>query len=61
MVWPALGSGRLLEAVSDGCRRGMTVHDRTRLTGQLLFFCYIPSSGLNLTSSQKNLKANNLH
>ena len=50
MVWPALGSGRLLEAVSDGCRRGMTVLDRTRLTGQLLFF---PFYRISLLSAKK--------
>jgi 16S rRNA (cytosine1402-N4)-methyltransferase len=33
LAWPALDSGRLLEAYGDVCPRGMTVHDRTRLTG----------------------------
>ena len=32
LAWPALDSGRLLEVVSDGDPRGMTVHDKTRLT-----------------------------
>ena len=35
MAWPALDSGRLLEVVSDGDPRGMTVHDKTRLTDRL--------------------------
>ena len=35
MVRPVLNPGRLLEPVSDCWPRGMTVHDRTRLTGQL--------------------------
>lgn len=35
MAWPALGSGRLLEANGDVGSRGMTVLDRTRLIGRL--------------------------
>lgn len=35
MAWPALDPGRLLKAVSDGSRRGMTVLDRTRLIDRL--------------------------
>ena len=35
MAWPALDSGRLLEAYGDMRSRGMVAHDRTRLTGQL--------------------------
>jgi len=35
LVWPALRPGRLLERAGDGTPRGMTVHDRTRLTGRL--------------------------
>ena len=51
---PALDSGRLLQAVSDGCRRGMTVLDRTRLTGQLLFF--LPSApGKKISTSCSTL------
>jgi hypothetical protein len=38
MVRPALNPGRLLEPVSDCWPRGMTVHDRTRLIGQLHFY-----------------------
>ncbi len=53
-VWPALGSGRLLEAISDDCRRGMAVLDRTRLTGQLSFFNSLPRCHLSLVF-QKNI------
>ncbi len=35
MAWPALLPGRLLQADGDVGRRGMTVHDKTRLIGQL--------------------------
>jgi hypothetical protein len=35
MTWPASGPGRLLERIGDDAPRGMTVHDRTRLTGRL--------------------------
>ncbi|RKT75829.1 hypothetical protein BJ925_2343 [Rahnella aquatilis] len=35
MVRPVLNPGRLLEPVSDCWPRRMTVHDRTRLNGQL--------------------------
>ncbi|SRR5471030_3477698 len=35
MVRPVLNPGRLLEPVSDCWPRGMIVHDRTRLNGQL--------------------------
>lgn len=35
MVWPAPGSGRLLEHQGDLMPRGMAVHDRTRLIGRL--------------------------
>ena len=38
MAWLALFPGRLLERMGNHAPRGMTVHDRTRLTGQLLFF-----------------------
>ena len=38
MAWLALDSGRLLEPVGDDWSRGMTVHDRTRLIGELAFF-----------------------
>ncbi len=42
MAWPALDSGRLLEACGDASPRGMTVHDRTRLTGELSIFFLMP-------------------
>ena len=42
MVRPVLNPGRLLEPVSDCWPRGMTVHDRTRLTGQLHSFRKTP-------------------
>ena len=35
MPRPAVSPGRLLERTGDGAPRGMTVHDRTRLTGRL--------------------------
>ena len=35
MAWLALFPGRLLEPMSNHGPRGMTVHDRTRLIGQL--------------------------
>ena len=35
MAWPALDAGRLLERTGDRAPRGMTVLDRTRLTGRL--------------------------
>ena len=35
MARPASGPGRLLERIGDDAPRGMTVHDRTRLTGRL--------------------------
>ncbi len=35
MTRPASGPGRLLERIGDDAPRGMTVHDRTRLTGRL--------------------------
>jgi len=38
MAWLALFPGRLLEPMSNHGPRGMTVHDRTRLIGQLLHF-----------------------
>jgi len=38
MAWLALFPGRLLERTGNGAPRGMTVHDRTRLIGQLLHF-----------------------
>src|SRR5690606_4529042 len=38
MTWPASGPGRLLERSGDAAPRGMTVHDRTRLTGRLRLF-----------------------
>ena len=33
-------AGRLLELAGNRTPRGMTVHDRTRLTGQLHFVLY---------------------
>jgi len=44
MAWPALHPGRLLEATGDSRPRRMTVLDRTRLTGRLLFFRPTPSA-----------------
>jgi hypothetical protein len=38
MAWLAPFPGRLLEPMSNYGPRGMTVHDRTRLIGQLLYF-----------------------
>ncbi len=38
MAWPALDSGRSLEACGDAGPRRMTVHDRTRLIGELAKF-----------------------
>ena len=51
-MWPALDSGRLLEVVSDGDPRGMTVLDRTRLTGQLLFFLLLVVTPFSFRSKE---------
>ena len=39
-MWPALDSGRLLEACGDTRPRGMIALDRTRLIGQLHYFFF---------------------
>lgn len=43
-------AGRLLELAGNRTPRGMTVHDRTRLTGQLHFLLY----EINADTKQKN-------
>ena len=43
MTRPASLPGRLLERNGDVAPRGMTVHDRTRLTGRLFFFVVLPA------------------
>ena len=44
LAWPALDPGRLLEVVSDGDPRGMTVLDKTRLIDRLSSFLYRPAT-----------------
>lgn len=45
-------AGRLLERAGNRTPRGMTVHDRTRLTGQLHFVLY----GINIHTKCKTKK-----
>lgn len=47
MLRPAVSPGRLLERNGDVAPRGMTVHDRTRLTGRLRHFIQITGSPLS--------------
>jgi len=54
MAWPALDAGRLLERTGDRAPRGMTVLDRTRLTGRLgLFSGKIPAEQIVSRSGVK--------
>jgi hypothetical protein len=57
MAWPALDAGRLLEPLGDDRPRGMTVHDRIRLTGRLpfLFLSLAKLTKLKVNSHDPNL------
>jgi hypothetical protein len=45
-------AGRLLERAGNRTPRGMTVHDRTRLTGQLHFLLFLYEA--NIHTKQKS-------